>query len=232
MSDAIGRTLFRLVITRRKMLQWVTAARAKAGLDQQLRRVYRRMSGGIVLGVGAGVLVALAAPHHWLVAAPFVLVWLLSPAAARWVSRPLATGPAAALSPSEIRLLRSTARRTWRFFETVVGREDNDLPPDNLQEDPARVVAHRTSPTNIGLYLLSAVAARDRGWVGTLDTIERLDRTLASMRGLERFRGHFFNWYDTRERRPLEPRYVSTVDSGNLAGHLVVLEQACREVIV
>jgi len=231
MADAIGRTLFRLTVTRQKMLEWVTAARAKAGLDQRLRSVYSRMSGAVALGIGAGVLVALAAPHHWLFAAPFVLVWLLSPAVARWVSRPLATGRVTPLSPPELRALRSTARRTWRFFETVVGQEDNALPPDNLQEDPAPVVAHRTSPTNMGLYLLSALAARDLGWVGTIDTVERLARTLASMRGLERFRGHFFNWYDTRERRPLEPRYVSTVDSGNLAGHLIVLEQACREMI-
>ncbi|PWU25514.1 MAG: hypothetical protein C5B48_00915 [Candidatus Rokuibacteriota bacterium] len=189
------------------------------------------MKGPVALGIGAGVVVALAAPLHWRFAAPFVLVWLLSPAVARWVSRPLRTRVAAPLTPQELRALRSTARRTWRFFETVVGQEDNALPPDNLQEDPAPVVAHRTSPTNISLYLLSALAARDLGWVGTIDTVERLERTVASMRTLERFRGHFFNWYDTRERQPLEPRYVSTVDSGNLAGHLIVLEQACREMI-
>jgi cyclic beta-1,2-glucan synthetase len=175
--------------------------------------------------------VALAAPEHWPFAAPFVLVWLLSPGVARWVSRPLAPAEVAPLSPADLRALRSTARRTWRFFETVVGPEDNALPPDNLQEDPAPVVAHRTSSTNMGLYLLSALAARDLGWLGTLDTVERLEQTLASMAGLDRFRGHFYNWYDTRERRPLEPRYVSTVDSGNLAGHLLVLEQACREMI-
>ena len=231
MVDAIGRTLFRLTVTRQKMLEWVTMARAKAGLDQELRRVYGRMSGAVALAVGAGVLVALAAPHHWFFAAPFLLGWLLSPAVSRWVSRPRATGGVAPLAPPELRALRATARRTWRFFETVVGEEDNALPPDNLQEDPAPVVAHRTSPTNMGLYLLSALAARDLGWVGTIDTVERLERTVASMRGLERFRGHFLNWYDTRERRPLEPRYVSTVDSGNLAGHLIVLEQACREMI-
>ncbi len=97
------------------------------------------------------------------------------------------------------------------------------LPPDNFQEDPKPVVAHRTSPTNLGLYLLSVVAARDFGWLGTLDTVERLEATLATMNGLERFRGHFYNWYDTRDLRPLEPKYVSSVDSGNLAGHLIAL---------
>ena len=102
------------------------------------------------------------------------------------------------------------------------------LPPDNFQEDPRPVVAHRTSPTNIGLYLLSAVSARDFGWTGTLDFVERVEATLATLNRLESFRGHFYNWYDTRDLRPLDPRYVSTVDSGNLAGHLIALANACR----
>ena len=103
------------------------------------------------------------------------------------------------------------------------------LPPDNFQEDPRPIVAHRTSPTNIGLYFLSAVSARDFGWAGTTETIERLEATLATMSSLQRFRGHFYNWYDTGDLRPLDPRYVSSVDSGNLAGHLITLANACRE---
>ena len=105
------------------------------------------------------------------------------------------------------------------------------MPPDNFQEDPHPVVAHRTSPTNLGLYLLATVAARDFGWLGTVDTVERLEATLQTMLRLERFRGHFYNWYATRDLRPLDPRYVSSVDSGNLAGHLITLAQACREMI-
>jgi cyclic beta-1,2-glucan synthetase len=122
-----------------------------------------------------------------------------------------------------------SARRTWRFFEKFVTAEDNMLPPDNFQEDPKPTVAHRTSPTNLGLYLLSVIAAHDFGWAGTHETIERLDATLASMDRLELFRGHFYNWYETRDLRPLEPKYVSSVDSGNLAGHLIALGNACRE---
>ena len=109
--------------------------------------------------------------------------------------------------------------------------EDNMLPPDNFQEDPQPVLAHRTSPTNLGLYLLSVIAAHDFGWTGTHETIERLDATLATMNRLELFRGHFYNWYETRDLRPLEPKYVSSVDSGNLAGHLIALGNACREMI-
>jgi cyclic beta-1,2-glucan synthetase len=231
MIDAIARTLVRLVVTRRTMLEWVTAARAKASHRRELGGVYRRMHGAVALGVAAGTLVAVAAPDHWPFAAPFILLWVLSPFGARWVSRPARAHLVERLSPSEARTLRSTARRTWRFFEVVVGRTDNHLPPDNLQEDPAPVVAHRTSPTNMGLYLLSTVAARDLGWIGTLETVERLESTLAGMGRLERFRGHFYNWYDTHDLRPLEPRYVSTVDSGNLAGHLLVLANACLEMI-
>src|SRR6185295_15554840 len=125
--------------------------------------------------------------------------------------------------------LRRIARRTWRFFDIFVTAEDNYLPPDNFQEHPVPVVAHRTSLTTLGLYLLSVVAARDFGWLGTLDTVERLEATLATMNGLERLHGHFYNWYDTRDLRPLEPKYVSSVDSGNLAGHLIALANACRE---
>ena len=124
-----------------------------------------------------------------------------------------------------------TARRTWRFFETFVGPEDHALPPDNFQEEPTPVVAHRTSPTNLGLYLLSTIAAHDFGWLGTLAAVERLEATLGTMNGLARFRGHFYNWYDTRDLRPLDPPYVSSVDSGNLAGHLIALGQACQDIL-
>jgi cyclic beta-1,2-glucan synthetase len=164
-------------------------------------------------------------------AGPFVVLWARSPLVARWVSQPPRVSTTPALSPPEAMILRATARRTWRFFETFIGLDDSVLPPDNFQEDPKPVVAHRTSPTNIGLSLLATVAARDLGWIGSLDTMDRLEATLVTMRRLERFRGHFYNWYDTVDLRPLEPRYVSTVDSGNLAGHLLVLGRACRTAV-
>ncbi len=125
--------------------------------------------------------------------------------------------------------LRLVARRAWSYFDAFVTAADNMLPPDNFQEDPRPVIAHRTSPTNLGLYLLSIVAARDFGWLGTVDTVERLETTLATMQRMERLHGHFYNWYDTQDLRPLEPRYISSVDSGNLAAHLVTLANACDE---
>jgi len=162
--------------------------------------------------------------------APFVLLWALSPMVAYWISLPPRAAAAQPLSDDDVLTLRLTARRTWRFFETFVGSDDHSLPPDNFQETPAPVLAHRTSPTNIGLYLLSTVAARDFGWIGTLDAVERLEATFDTLNGLERFRGHFYNWYDTKSCQPLDPRYVSSVDSGNLAGHLIALAQACEEI--
>jgi len=235
MADAIARTLVRLAGTGRGMLEWVTAAQAKIGLGLELGTFYRRMAGGVALAIVATGLVAIsgvaaiARPEVWPWAGPLLLLWLLAPTVARWISLPPAQTEAVPLASGERQTLRLLARRTWSFFETFVGPEDHSLPPDNYQEDPRPVVAHRTSPTNLGLYLLSVVAARDFGWQGTLDCVGRLENTLRTMAGLDRCRGHFYNWYGTRELRPLEPRYVSTVDSGNLAGHLLALVESCRQ---
>ncbi len=231
MSDAIARTLVRLYLSHRRLLEWTTAAQSKSDFSREITGVYRRLGGALVPAVAGGALVAVVRPDSAAIAAPFLLLWGLSPLVARWISRSPRVSPTPLLSRPDARILRSTARRSWRFFETFVGLHDTALPPDNFQEDPKPVLAHRTSPTNMGLYLLSTVAARDFGWLGSLDTIERLEATLATMRRLERFRGHFYNWYDTDDLRPLEPRYVSTVDSGNLAGHLLVLGNACRSAI-
>src|SRR5437773_317704 len=229
MSDAIWRNLGRLYLTHRRLLEWTTAAQAKSDMSREITGVYRRMRGAPILVVVGGALIALARPDSAVVAAPFLLLWSLSPLVARWVSRPPRLSPTPLLSPADARTLRSAARRTWRFFEAFVGPADHDLPPDNFQEDPKPVVAHRTSPTNIGLYLLSTAAARDFGWLGLLDTVERLEATFETLTKMERFHGHYYNWYETRTLRALEPPYVSSVDSGNLAGHLLTLAQACRE---
>jgi len=229
MADAIARTLSRLFVRHRRLLEWVTAAQSKVNVRPDLPGTYRWMGGGVALAVGASAVVARMEPKSWPIATPFLILWMLSPAIARWASLPRGIAGATPISDTDAQALRLTARRTWRFFETFVTAEDHDLPPDNFQEDPTPVVAHRTSPTNIGLYLLSVVAAHDFGWLGTLETVDRLEATLATMKGLERFHGHFYNWYDTHDLRPLEPKFISAVDSGNLAGHLIALGAACRQ---
>jgi cyclic beta-1,2-glucan synthetase len=228
MTDAVVRTLWRLFMGRR-LLEWVSAAQVDLGPRLDVRGYYRKMVGGVALAAAAAALVAWAGRDAGSLAATFVALWGLSPLIAHRVGQSPRKDGGSTRSPADERELRHIARRTWRFFETFVGPEENALPPDNFQEEPKPVVAHRTSPTNLGLYLLSVVAARDFGWLGTLDAVARLDATRGTMDRLERFRGHFYNWYDTRDLRPLEPKYVSSVDSGNLAGHLITLASACRE---
>jgi cyclic beta-1,2-glucan synthetase len=228
MIDAIGRTLFRLLVSQRNLLQWVTAAQARLSSRLTLSSAYRRMASAVAIAAVDALIVGHFRPDNGWLAAPFLILWAASPLVAVWISKSPGVAGHAAVSAADARALRWVARRTWRYFETFVTADDQMLPPDNFQEDPRPVVAHRTSPTNIGLYLLSAVAARDFGWSGTLDFIERVEATFATLNRLERFRGHFYNWYDTRDLRPLDPRYVSTVDSGNLAGHLIALANACR----
>ena len=229
MSDAILRTLGRLFITHRNLLEWVTAAQSKFAADSKLTAIYRRMAGGIFLALMSILALVFGRHQSWTAAAPLILLWVAAPAVARWISLRPAFQAVNPLSPADARAFRMISRRTWHYYEVFVSSEDNALPPDNFQETPKPIVAHRTSPTNMGLYLLSTVCACDFGWLGALDMVERLEATLGTMSRMELFRGHFYNWYDTRDLHPLEPRYVSSVDSGNLAGHLVALGNSCRE---
>ena len=228
MGDAIGRSLFRLCISRRHLLEWVTAAAAMGGPGLDPGGFYRRMAGSPAIGV-AGLAVALVAGRcTWPLALGFAALWIAAPAIARWASLSPTIGGGPAVAPADAAALRLTARRTWRFFESFVSATDHMLPPDNFQEDPRPAIAHRTSPTNLGLYLLAAAAAHDFGWIGVTEASDRLEATLATMCTLDRWHGHFYNWYDTGDLRPLDPRYVSSVDSGNLAGHLIALAGTLR----
>ena len=229
MGDAIARTLWRLFVSRRHLLEWTPAAQSAAAKRLDLQGFAVRMSGTFVLAAIALLLALLFGRGSWPIATPFVALWLISPAVARYVSLSPGIETIAKISETQSLALRQTARRTWRFFETFVTADDNMLPPDNFQEDPTSEVAHRTSPTNIGLYLLSVTCARDFGWISASQTLERLEATLATMARMPRFRGHFYNWYDTRDLKALEPKYVSSVDSGNLAGHLIAVANACKE---
>lgn len=221
----IATTLVRLFVTRKHLLQWTSYAetiRASAGgvtLNQVL---------GTIISIGAlTALISVIDPTALLAALPLLSMWLLSPAIAWWVSRPIDHAPDP-LSADERARLRALARRTWYFFEQFVGPEDHWLPPDHFQEAPRSIIAHSTSPTNLGLLLLSTLAAYDLGYIGLSDLSARLRATFDSMTKLEKYRGHFLNWYDTRTLAPLSPRYVSTVDSGNLVACLRALGQGCQ----
>ncbi len=228
MLDAIVRTVFRKLISRRKLLEWVTAAQAEGAARHGLTSFLRFMLPSELFALSATALVWWLRPQSLGLAAPFISAWALSPLIAYWVSRP-STPPPRLIAPEDLQFARQVARRTWRFFETFVGAEDNWLPPDNFQEDPKPVVAHRTSPTNIGMLLISTLAAHDFGYISSLEFVERQELTFATLARLTKLRGHCLNWYDTRTLEPLNPQYISTVDSGNLASDLIALKQACVE---
>jgi len=229
MGDAILRTFWRLYVSRKHLLEWVTAAQASAARRRGLVGYYREMAGGVGLGLGTVGLAYGLNPAVWPVLVPFAVIWGAAPGIAWRISQPTKSAGAIRISGAQDLAFRAIARRTWRFFETFVTEAENYLPPDNFQETPQPAIAHRTSPTNIGLYLLSTVAARDLGWLAESDALTRLEQTLDRMSRMQRFRGHFYNWYDTTDLRVLDPAYVSSVDSGNLAGHLLCVAQACRE---
>ncbi len=228
MADAIVRTLYRQLISRRKLLEWVSAAEAERSNRYDLGSFVMLMLPAEILALVALVLTALLKPAALLLMIALATIWIASPAIALWASK-LRPPVRAVLSAEDTRFARLIARRTWRFFETFVGAEDNWLPPDNFQEDPAPVIAHRTSPTNIGLLLLATSSAHELGYVSTLEVVERHELTFATMAKLGRLHGHFFNWYDTKTLEPLMPQYISTVDSGNLAGHLIAVKQTAVE---
>ena len=226
MADAIARTLYRLGVSHSRLLDWTTAAQARRSSRLSLSSYVQGMRGGLAICIAITALVVVARPENLGLAAPFLLLWLCAPVIARFISIPEAEAAQPTLAADEERALRLIARRTWAYFEQFVTPADHHLPPDNFQETPVPVLAQRTSPTNIGMYLLASAAAWEFGWLGVADWVGRLENSLQTLCDLERFRGHFFNWYDTRTGQPLLPRYVSTVDSGNLAGHLVTLANA------
>lgn len=229
MGDAITRTLGRVFVTRKHLLQWVTAAQAAEAPREKIQGYFRQMSGAVLTGLLAAGVMFVAGTSVWVVILPFAVAWCLSPAIAWKASQYRPSARRLEATEAETVFMRMQARRTWRYFETFVSDADHMLPPDNFQETPAPLVAHRTSPTNMGLYLLSVVAACDFGWIGVADATARLSATLRTMLQLPRFRGHFYNWYNTTDLSPLPPIYISTVDSGNLAGHLITLAGACDE---
>jgi cyclic beta-1,2-glucan synthetase len=220
--DAILRTLGRLLFTHHRLLEWNPSGDQERASRGDLAAALHSMAFAPLLAIAGALWLGWMNPSALLVAGPILLLWLLSPAIAWWISLPLPRREAR-LSLEQTRYLGRIARKTWAYFETFVSAEDHWLPPDNYQEYRAATLAHRTSPTNMGLALLANLSAHDFGYIPAGQLLERSASALTSMAGLERHRGHFYNWYDTQNLRPLHPAYISTVDSGNLAGHLLTL---------
>ena len=227
--DAISRTLVRLLFTHKRLLEWQTASDAERTTRTGPAGFYATMWIAPVVALAGGSFLALMQPSELPLAAPFLGLWLASPWIAWRISQPIGPSAAPELKPKQLAFLRRTARKTWRYFETFVTAQEHWLPPDNFQEEPVPVLASRTSPTNMGLALLANLAAWDFGYLSVGQLVRRTQDALGAMQRLERHRGHFFNWYDTRTLKPLLPLYVSSVDSGNLAGHLLTLGPGLAE---
>ncbi|HSP05721.1 MAG TPA: glucoamylase family protein, partial [Acidobacteriota bacterium] len=223
MCDAIVRTLWRLM-RRRKLLEWVPAAQAERARGNNLADYFRSMYGSFILTVLASALVLLLQTRSFPVALPLLFLWFFAPASA-YATGHLTPRKEPKIPGDAAPILRSYACDIWRYFDMFANAENHWLPPDNFQEIPAELLAHRTSPTNIAFLLLSNIAAYDFGYIGAVEFSLRTERILETLTKLKTFNGHFFNWYDTRTLEPLEPRYVSTVDSGNLATAFIVLKQ-------
>ena len=234
--QAVARTGVRLHLTHRRLLEWQPsdapagraahlAARCPPGGLRDLVASAWHMAAAPLLALLTALALRWLQPATWLQAAPVLLLWCVAPVLAWWISRPQ-DARSEPLGTAQRLLLRGLARRTWAFFEQFVTEKDHWLAPDNFQEHPVPLVAHRTSPTNMGLSLLANVAAYDFGYISAGAVLARCANSLASMQQLERHAGHFFNWYDTQTLAPLLPRYLSAVDSGNLSGHLLTLRPA------
>ncbi|MEO7343522.1 MAG: glucoamylase family protein, partial [Methylotenera sp.] len=230
--DAIMCSGLRMLFTKRGLLMWHMPSYVSRNARSTLPDFFREMWVAPVLAVTLSLVLAFSfnasQSVEFFTCVPVLLLWLLSPVIAWWISKPFAP-LVADLSDKQQVFLRTTARRTWRFFAEFVSPQDNWLPPDNFQEYPIPVIASRTSPTNIGMALLANLTAYDFGYITAGELLQLTENTLASMEKLERYHGHFYNWYDTRTLSPLYPQYVSTVDSGNLAGSLLTLQAGLLE---
>ncbi len=226
--DAIVRTSWRMLVTKEHLLDWKVSCQLENQNRTNLLGSYRSMWISPALAFAITIILLISKPHVLLVAGPILLLWLISPAIVWWISQPTVHREAK-LSINQVLFLRKISRKTWAFFETFVGPKDHWLPPDNFQEYHGVSVAHRTSPTNIGLALLANLSAYDFGYIPTGLLIKRTANTLNTMETMERYRGHFYNWYDTQSLKPMKALYVSSVDSGNFAAHLLTFSQGLLE---
>ena len=228
MINAISITIMRVFFTKRNMLEWVTALDAEKTIKDSIGSYFIKMRFAILQAVIILGLSIWLKPDFTGVAAALSIVWVVSPYIAYKVSKE--TVYKKEFISTEDRLeIRKIARKTWRFFEEFMDKKNNYLPPDNYQEDPQNGIAHRTSPTNIGLGLLSALVARDLGYINTSELYKMVERTISTVEKMEKWNGHLYNWYDTRTLDILRPAYVSTVDSGNFVGYLITLKEGLLE---
>ena len=228
MADAIARTLYRLLISKKNFLQWQTAADLEQKLGKKLGDFISSMWVGSLLAVIIALLAFLQSTKSGIIMLFSSLIWFISPVIAYYISTERKIQNTE-LEEEKMAVLRKLGRKTWAYFEDFVNDESNWLAPDNYQEDPPKGVAKRTSPTNMAMGLTSNIVALDLGYIDKLELIQRLENIVTSMEGLKKYKGHFYNWYNTETSEPLFPRYISTVDSGNLVGYIWTVSESLKE---
>ena len=228
MVDAIVRTIYRMKVSEKNLLEWQTAADVEHKLGKELKDFMASMAMGSILAIFILLISLNSSLDIILFMLPSCIVWFISPYVAYSISKEIKHDKAE-INKEDIKDLRRLTRKTWCYFEDFVNEENNYLAPDNYQENPANGLAHRTSPTNIAMGLTSNLVAYDMGYIGILELVERINKTVESMESLDKLKGHLYNWYDTRTKEPLHPIYISTVDSGNLVGYLWVVSKSLED---
>lgn len=225
---AIKTSLYRVYFSKTNLLEWTTAAQVESERKNTAFFMLNVFRFTTLISAFTLIVVSFIRPSSLYTSIIFIIAWMLSTFLLKWISAPQ-KNISTPINHNDQLMLRSIAVRTWSFFETFVTKKDHWLPPDNFQEDPVELIAHRTSPTNIGLYLLSCCSAYNFGYICSKQLIERIENTLKTIEKLPKYYGHLYNWYNTISLKPLEPDYISTVDSGNLAGHLLAVKQTCLD---
>lgn len=227
--DAILRTLWRRYVSRVNLLEWTSSSQTETQTSNDLFIYWEKMWINIAWGILCIALSWIANPQVLILAIPFGITWIVAPFVAYLLSSRKSVIEKKELQEEDIRELRRYARRTWHYFERYVNERNSWLPPDNFQEDPFIGEVGRTSPTNIGLGLSATYTAYEFGYLTAGELLKRIEKTIESMKMLDRYSGHFYNWYSTQLGEVLNPRYISMVDSGNLAAGLLFLHQALKK---
>lgn len=209
-------------------MQWQTADDAERTSGKTLSNYISFMWQGSLIALIILYLAFMDSRNNGILMIPIATLWILSPIIAWYIGREN-DNKTYNISPDDENMLRRLARETWGYFDDFVNEENNWLAPDNYQVKPYRGVANRTSPTNIGMGFTSSLAAYDFGYIDMTESVDRISKIMESLESLEKYKGHLYNWYDTLTKAPLMPRYISTVDSGNLAAYMWVLEESLKE---
>lgn len=228
MVNAIVKTLYRLIISKKHLLEWQTAEDAEKSIENHLGYYYEKMWFSLIAGAVIVVVGFNSSIFFGIMSILLALLWVFSPLIAYEISK-VDKKLQYSISEKDYIYLREIGRRTWAYYEDFINEENNYLAPDNYQEKPFKGVAHRTSPTNIGMGLVTNIVSYDFGYISINTVIDRLEKILGGMDKLQKYKGHYLNWYDTTTCKPLYPRYVSTVDSGNLLGYLYLLKETLEE---